>query len=134
MIDHGHYGLRRDGKADADRTARRRNNRRFYPDHFAVQIKQRSARIAAVDSSVGLNVVVIRPRLNVAIACRDDAGGHRAPKTKRVSDRDDPFAQPQLVAITEFYRLERFGRRDLEQSQIGFLIAADDFGLTWCRH
>src|SRR5216683_2937116 len=58
-IDHAGDGLRRHRKADADRAARRRDDQRVDPDHFAVEIEQRTAAIAAVDGGVGLDVVVV---------------------------------------------------------------------------
>src|SRR5207302_500401 len=88
LIDHRHDRLRRHRKTDADRATGRRNDRRVYSDHLAVEIEQRPARIPAIDGGVRLDVVVIRPRLDTAIARGHDAGGYRPAKTERISDSD----------------------------------------------
>src|SRR5206468_1798409 len=103
-IDHADHGLGRYGKADADRAARGRDDQRVDPDDLAVEIEQRSARIAAIDRRIGLDVVVVGPGIDVAVACRDDSGGHGAAEAERIADCDHPFAKPQLVGIAEFYR------------------------------
>src|SRR5260221_1654774 len=61
LIDHAHHRLRGHRKADADRAARRRDDQGVDADHFAIEIEQRTAGIAAVDGGVGLDVAVIRP-------------------------------------------------------------------------
>src|SRR5262249_22059864 len=64
LIDHRGHGLRRHRKADADRAARRRDDRGVHADDFAVEVEQRSTRVATIDRSVGLDVVVIRTRID----------------------------------------------------------------------
>src|SRR5581483_4148654 len=115
LVEHGQRGIGRHGKTDADRAAGRRDDRRVDADDFAVEIEQRATGIAAVDGGVGLNVVVVRTRLDVAVARRNNAGGHRAAETERIADGDDPFAEPQLVAVAERHRLERMIGLDAEQ-------------------
>src|SRR5262249_39337977 len=129
LIDYRHGGFRGHRKADADRTAGGRNDRGVDADHLAVEVEQRPARVAAIDRSVGLNVVVVGARIDVAVARRDDTGGHRAAETERVADGDDPLAQPEFVRVPEFYRLERLVRFNLKQRHIGLLIPANDLGL-----
>ena len=68
------------------------------PIDLAVEVEQRAARIAAVDGGVGLDVIVVGPGIDVAVARRDDAGSDRAAEAERVADGDHPFAEPQLVA------------------------------------
>ena len=104
LIDDRNGAVRRDRKADADRAAGRRDDRRIDADDFAVEIEQRAAGIAAIDGGVGLDVIVVRPRIDVAVARRDDAGGHRAAQAERIADGDHPFAEPQLVGIAELHR------------------------------
>src|SRR5262249_5681041 len=70
LIDHRQSRLRGNGKSDADRAAGRRNDRGVYPDHFAIQVEQRTARVAAIDRGVCLNVVVVRPGLDIAVPRR----------------------------------------------------------------
>jgi hypothetical protein len=107
LIDHAGHGLRGHRKADADRAAGRRDDQRVDADHLAVEVEQRAAGIAAVDGGVGLDVVVIGPGIDVAVARRDDAGRHRAAEAERIADRDHPFAEPQLVGIAELHRDQR---------------------------
>jgi hypothetical protein len=63
LIDHAGHGLGGHRKADADRAAGRRDDQGVDADHFAVEVEQRAAGIAAVDGGVGLDVVVIGTRL-----------------------------------------------------------------------
>ena len=85
------HGLGGHGEADADRTARGRDDRGVDTDHLAVEVEQRPARIAAIDGGIGLDVVVVRPRIDVAVARRDDAGRHRAAQAERITDRHRPI-------------------------------------------
>ena len=134
LIDHRERGLRRHREADADRAARRRDDRGVDADHFAVEVEQRAARIAAIDGGVGLDVVVVGTGIDVAVARRHDAGGHRAAEAERIADRDHPFAEPQLVGIAEPHRLQRLVGLDPQQRDVGLLIAADQLGLdAACR-
>ncbi len=107
----------------------RRDDQRVDADHFAIEVEQRAAGIAAVDGGVGLDVVVIGARGDVAVARRDDAGRHRAAEAERIADRDHPFAEPQLVGIAEFHRDQRLARLEFQHRQIGLLVDADHFGL-----
>ena len=129
LIDHRERGLRRHREADADRAARRRDDRGVDADHLAVEVEQRSARIAAIDGGVGLDVVVVGAGIDVAVARRHDAGRHRAAEAERIADRDHPFAEPQLVGIAEAHRLERLVGLDPQQRDVGLLIAAHQLGL-----
>ena len=129
LIDDRHRAVRRNRKADADRAAGRRNDRGIDADDFAVEVEQRAAGIAAIDGGVGLNVIVVRPRIDVAVARRNDAGGHRAAEAERIADGDDPFAQPQLVGIAELHRLERLVGMHAQQREIALGVLADQFGL-----
>ena len=129
LIDDGDRAVGGHREADADRAAGRRDDRGVDADHFAVEVEQRSAGIAAIDGGVGLNVIVVRPRIDVAVARRDDAGGHGAAEAERITDGDDPFAEPQLVGIAELHRLERLVAVHAQQSQVALGILADQIGL-----
>src|SRR4029079_15539236 len=129
LIDHREGRFRRNGKSDADRTAGRRNDRSVYTDRFAIQVEQWTARVAAIDGGVRLDVVVVRSGLDIAVARRHDPGSNRTAQAERIADGNHPFTEPQFVAVAEFYRLQRFGRLDPEQREIGSLIATDNFGL-----
>src|SRR5690606_22620774 len=74
LIDNADNGFRGNGKADADRSAGGRDDRGVHADDFALQIEQRTARIAAIDGGVSLDVVVIRAGIDIAIARRNDTG------------------------------------------------------------
>src|SRR5262249_33161056 len=78
LLDHRQRRLGRHREADADRSARRRDDRGVDADDFAVEIEQRAARVAAVDGGVGLNVVVVGSRIELAVAPGHDAGGDAA--------------------------------------------------------
>ena len=77
LVDDRLHDLRRHRKADADRAAGGRDDRGVHADHVAVEVEQRTARVAAIDGGVGLDVVVVGARIDVAVARRHDAGGHR---------------------------------------------------------
>src|SRR5213076_3104438 len=49
LIDDAGDGFGRHRKANADRAAGGRDDQRVDADHFAVEVKQRTARVAAVD-------------------------------------------------------------------------------------
>src|SRR5262245_43950867 len=101
LIDDGDRVLGRDRKADADRAARWRVDRRVDADDLAVHVEQRAAGIAAVDRGIGLDVAVVGPGIDVAVARRDDAGRHRAAQPERITDRNHPFADAQDFGIAE---------------------------------
>ena len=84
--------LRRNGEADADAAAGRREDRGVDADDLALRVEGRAARIAAVDRRVDLQEVVIGTGADVAAARRDDAGGHRAAEAEGIADRDHPIA------------------------------------------
>ncbi len=129
LIDHAGHRLRGHRKADADRAARRRDDQRVDADHFAIEIKQRTAGIAAVDGGVGLDVAVVGAGVDVAVARRDDAGGDRAAEAERIADRDHPFAEAQFVGIAELDCDQRLWRLEFQHRKIGLLVDADQLGL-----
>src|SRR5579864_7871543 len=129
LIDHANHRLRRHGKADTDRAAGRRDDQRVDADHFAVEIEQGPARIAAVDGGIGLDVIVVRAGRDIAIARRDDTCRHRTAEAEGIADRDHPFAKAQFVGIAELHRGQRLRRLELENRNIGLLVDADQLGL-----
>src|SRR5262249_57475531 len=110
VVDRGERGVRRYGKADADRTAGGRDDRGIHSDHLALEIEQRPARIAAVDRGVGLNVVVVRSRIDIAIARGHDPGGDSTAQAERDTDRNPPFDAPEADGNAELDRLQRLVR------------------------
>ncbi len=129
LIDHVDGGVGRHREADADRAAGRRDDRGIDADDLAVEIEQRTAGIAAIDGGVGLDVIVIRSGIDVAVARRDDAGGDRAAETERIADGDDPFAEPQLAGIAELHRLQRLVGVYAQERKVGLGVLADQIGL-----
>src|SRR5712691_8535038 len=80
----------RDGKADADIAATRRQYRRVDTDHPPLQIDQRTARIARIDRGVGLNEILVAFDAETAAPERaDDPRGHSLAETERVADCED---------------------------------------------
>src|SRR3981189_114853 len=102
-IDHGGDRLGGHGETKTDRAAGRRDDQCVDAHDLALEVEQRAAGIAAVDRGVGLDVAVVGPLADVAVAARDDAGRDRTAEAEGVADRDHPLAEPQLVGIAEFY-------------------------------
>src|SRR5215467_1646792 len=83
LVDNRNRGLGRHREPDADRAARRRDDRGVDSDDLAFEIEQRTARIAPIDGGVGLDVIVIRARIDVAVARRHDASRHGTAKDRK---------------------------------------------------
>ena len=116
----------RDREGDADRAARRREDRGVDADHIAVDVEGRAAGIALVHRRVDLDEVVIGAGADVAAARRDDARRHRAAEAERIADREHPVADARRI-------VRKLGEReiaalDLDQREIGARIGADDLG------
>src|SRR6185369_15452336 len=77
-------GLRRNIEADADRSARWREDCGIYADYIAADVESGTAGVALVDRGVDLNVV-IRTRSDVAPTGRDNACRDGATKTEWVA-------------------------------------------------
>src|SRR6185436_2309003 len=125
-------GVDRDGEADADVPAAVAAglDLRVDPDHATGRVEERAAGVARVDRRVGLDDAVdleaVR-RLDRAAGRRHDAGRERALEPERVADRDRRIAH-----LDRARRAERERRQlvraplDLEQRQVGGLVAAED--------
>src|SRR5690606_33478931 len=116
----------------ADRTARRREDRRIHADDAAVDIKGRSARVAPVDGGGDLQIVDIGAGLVLEIARtrRNDARRRRAAQTERVADRDDPVADARLRLLFERDEGET-GAFDLDDGKVGVLVTTDQLALQF---
>ena len=101
LLDDRHGDFGRNREADADRAAGRRHDRGVDADDLAADVEQRPAGIAAVNRGIGLDVVVVRAGIDVAVESRDDARRHRAAEAERVADRQHPFADPKRVGAAE---------------------------------
>src|SRR4029077_11237482 len=75
---------------------------------------------------VDLDEVVIRASADVAAACRNYAGGHGAAETERIANRKHPIADVGRV-ISKLH-VRKVAALDLDQSEVGALIGADDLG------
>ena len=128
LPDHVLGQIGRYGKADTDRAAGGRKDGGVHTDHRAVHVEQRSAGIAAIDRRVGLNEIVIRSGIDIAVARRNDARRHGGAEAERIADRHHPVAYPCLVRIAEFRGRQRLRRLHLEKRQIGLVVAPDQLG------
>src|SRR5690606_24731264 len=90
LLNDGNRDIRWNGEPDADRAACRRDDGCVDANDLAVHVEQGTARVALVDGCVGLQIVVVRPRIDVACFGGDDADRHRAAKPKWVANRHHP--------------------------------------------
>ena len=123
LIDDAGHNVRRHGKPDADGATGRAQDRCVHTHDFAVQIEERPPRVATVDRSVGLNVVVIGARKS-AVARRYDTGRDRETLTQWVAHGDHPVANACGVTIAEAHKRQRFIGVDLEQRDVCFWVCA----------
>src|SRR5262249_38679746 len=72
------HGLGRNIEGDADRSARRREDRGIDPDDVAVHVEGRAAGIAFVGRRVNWDEVVVGAGPDATAATRDDACRYRA--------------------------------------------------------
>src|SRR5204863_7620500 len=75
------------------------------------------------------DVIVVRTRIDVSVAGRDDTCRDRAAEAERITNCDHPFSQPQPVGIAELDCFERLLGRDAKQSNVGLLVLAYQFRL-----
>ena len=118
-------GVGGDREGDADRAARRREDRRVDADHVAVGVEGRATRVALVHRRVDLDEVVIGAGADVTAARRHDARGDGSAETERIADCDDPVADTRR-RVSQLHIGERTAL-DLDQREIAARIGADDF-------
>src|SRR6202012_3298084 len=94
-------GGRRNGEADADAAARRREDHRVHADDLALDVEGRAAGVAAIDRRVDLDEVRIRTISDIAADGRHDTGGDGVGETERIADRDHPIADAHLAVVAE---------------------------------
>src|SRR2546427_11106371 len=100
VLELGNYiidGRCRDRERDADAAAGGRIDRRVDAHHLAFGVEGRATGVARVNGRVDLDEIVVRTAADVAAAGRDDAGGHGAAETERITDREHPIADPGLA-------------------------------------
>ena len=98
---HAPHRVRRHRKADARRGAAGADDLRIHADHASLQIEQRTARVAAIDWRIDLQVIVVGAGVDIAAERGNDTHGHGAAQSERVADRDYPFTNPGTVGIAE---------------------------------
>jgi hypothetical protein len=117
-----------DGESDALAAG---ENGRVDPDHFSFEINQGASAVSGIDGGIGLNKIVIRPGPDYPTFGTDDAGRNRMVQAEGIADSHYPIADPELIGISEFYQLKPFPGFNLDQSQIGLGVPADDFGIEF---
>ena len=128
--DHHPHHIRRDGEADALRSARARVDRRIDADHPPAHVDQRTAGIAGIDGGIGLNEELIVADADCgARHRRDDAVGDRLADAERIADRQHHVADLQLVGIGERQSGKALlGALDAQHRKIAALILEHDVG------
>ena len=72
-----------------------------------------------IDRGIGLDVVVIRRILHIAIEPADDAGSHRRADVERVADREHLVADLQFRAVASLDWRQRIVHVRLHDGDIG---------------
>ena len=72
-----------------------------------------------IDRGIGLDVVVIRRILHIAIEPADDAGSHRRADVERVADREHLVADLQFRAVASLDWRQRVRLHDGDIGQAG---------------
>ena len=119
-------------EADPGAGASRRGDRRVDPDHLAVEVDQRTARVARVDRRVGLDESPrsCRHAEHVSVISadgRDDARGHRLLEAERRPDGQDPLAHPDVAALA-LRQGAIGGRSHLDHRDVGLGVGPDNLG------
>ena len=132
-----HGVVDRDGEPNARRSARGGGDEGIHPDELPIAVDKRTARIAGVDRSIGLDHVRVNRRRFTGIELgggaarrRDDARRHRLLEPEGTADGHDPFAYRQIVGRADLDR-GQVGRIDLENRQIARFIGANDACLVF---
>ncbi len=133
LVDRALGEVDRHREADALVTARGGVDLLVDPDHVAVGVEQRAARVAGVDRGVGLDRAVdleLAQRVDRAVGGRDDADRQRLLLAERAADRRHRLADRHVALGAERQRLEVEALGvDLEQRDVRVAVEADDLGL-----
>ena len=115
-------------EANADRSARFRENRRIDADHAPVHIDQRSARIARINGGVGLNEEAVVGNADLrARQRRDDSLSHGLPDAEGIADGENEIADFERIRIAEFHHRKIAALGQFQHGEIGARIAQQDF-------
>src|SRR5579872_4237311 len=91
--------VRRDGEADADGAAARREDRGVHANDLAVLGEQRATGVALVNRRVNLDELVVRTIADVATLSGDDARRDTTAKAERIAHGNHPLAGLDLFGI-----------------------------------
>jgi hypothetical protein len=95
-------------------------------DAIAVEIDERTPRVARIDRSVRLEKALVAFDAETRAAERaDDAERHGLTKPERIADRNDVVSDGERIRVADLARSETAGI-DLEQRDIRLWIAADE--------
>ena len=128
MIDHALRNRSRNGKSDSHAAPIGGENGSIHANDLARIIEEGAARVTPVDRGVNLNVIHVRPVVDVPAAGRNDPRGGRTAKAKRVADRNDPIAHTGVIRIAEADKRQRRFGFDLKQREISPSINASNDG------
>ena len=128
LIDDRLGDARRNGEADADRAAARREDRGVDADHLPAHVERRTARIAAIDRRVDLQEIVVGTGLDIAPARGNNSRCDRPAEAEGISDRHDPVADLSRVAVAPGEIGKLAVAFDFEQGDVGQGVAADKLG------
>ena len=103
---------------------------RIDADDFALQIEQRTTRIARIDRHVGLQERHVGAFGEGTCLGADDAGGGAVFETVGRADRQHRVADAAGAGIAELDH-RQIGRRNLQHRDIALLVGADHLGLEF---
>src|SRR5205814_2875062 len=123
-----HDGVGRQGKSRTGVSVRVGENCGVDPDHFATHVHQRPTRVARINRRISLNERLELPvRNNVAPLSRNNPSGYGFLQTEGAAYGQYPIAYLHAIGIPQLGDRKRLARFNSNDSQIGFLIGADDF-------
>src|ERR1019366_4636824 len=126
-----HHGIGRHREADALVSSATGVNGSVDADHLARHVHQRTARVAGIDGSVGLDERLKLPVGNdIAALGGDDTGGDRLIETEWASHRKHPVADRHAVRIAQLRGGQRLLGINLDDREIGFLVNPDHDGVV----
>ena len=104
-----------DGKTDAAALAGFRKNHGVDPYDLALHIKKRTAAVAGVNGSVGLDEIIKRARADSAVFGADDSDRDGVAQAEGIADGKDGFADSCCVGVAERNRLQIVGSSCLDR-------------------
>src|SRR5262245_43037424 len=117
----------RNGESDADRSARRREDRGVHADYVAVHIEAWATRVALVDRRIDLNEVIVWPGADITSTRRDNSRGDRAVEAEGIANRDHPITDSRSL-LGELHERKIIPALNLDKREVGLRICTDYFG------